>query len=321
MGKILLVGIGAGAASALLFASVASGSLLATLLFYLAPLPILIAVLGWSHWAGILAGFAAAVSLGTVLSFHFFVIFLVGIALPAWWLGYLSLLARPIATNGSTALEWYPVGRLVLWAALISAGLVMLAVPSFGTDKEMFQAGLRAAFEQAVRMQGPIETSDSPLGPDSERLMAILISAIPPAAAVLATLISIINLWLAGRITRISGRLGRPWPELSALTLPSFAPALVAAAIAGLWLPDLAGVLASIMTASLLTAYAILGFAVLHTITRGSSSRGVALAGTYAAVIVFGWPVLAMSLLGLADAALDIRARMSHRRSPPDLRP
>ena len=43
MMQIGLIGISAGAAAALLFASVTSGSLLAVLLFYLAPLPMLIA--------------------------------------------------------------------------------------------------------------------------------------------------------------------------------------------------------------------------------------------------------------------------------------
>ena len=55
MMQIVLVGLGAGAAAALLFASVASGSLAAIVLFYLAPLPILIAALGWSHLAGLIA--------------------------------------------------------------------------------------------------------------------------------------------------------------------------------------------------------------------------------------------------------------------------
>ena len=64
MMQIVLVGIGAGAAAALLFASVASGSMLATLLFYLAPLPILIAALGWSHWAALIAAAVAAAGLG-----------------------------------------------------------------------------------------------------------------------------------------------------------------------------------------------------------------------------------------------------------------
>jgi hypothetical protein len=322
MMQIVLVGVGAGAASALLFASVASGSILATLLFYMAPLPILIAALGWSHWAGLVAGFTAAASLGAILGFYFFIAFLIGIALPAWWLSYLAMLARPVAANGSTTLEWYPIGRLVLWAALIGAFLVILAVPNFGTDQASFQAALRGAFEKALRAQAqtPAGTTGSPLGPDTDRLIGILVAAIPPAAAVLATLINIVNLWLAGRIVRVSGRLTRPWPELSALTLPTFAPALVAVAIAGTFLPDLAGILSGIVAASLLTAYAILGFAVLHTITHGIGNRALALAGTYAAVVVFGWPVLAMSLLGLADAAFNIRARVAQKRGPPDRR-
>ena len=58
-------------------------------------------------------------------------------------------------------------------------------------------------------------------------------------------------------------------------------------------------------------AYAILGFAVLHAITRGIGGRAFVLGGAYAAVIVFGWPVLAMALLGLADTAFDIRGRVA----------
>src|SRR5207249_5976471 len=110
-----------------------------------------------------------------------------------------SLLARPAAGNGSAAkLEWYPAGRLVLWAACIGALLVLLAIPNFGTDKESLQAGLREAFEQAIRMQAPAAGPESSLGPDGERLLALLVNAMPPLAAVLATLIGIINLWLAG---------------------------------------------------------------------------------------------------------------------------
>src|SRR5262249_39586884 len=54
MMQVALVGLGAGAAAALLFATVVSGSIAAVFLFYLAPLPILIAALGWSHIAGLI---------------------------------------------------------------------------------------------------------------------------------------------------------------------------------------------------------------------------------------------------------------------------
>jgi hypothetical protein len=309
----VLVGIGAGTASALLFASVESGAPLAALLFYLAPLPLLIAALGWNHWSGLFAGIIAATSLGVILGFHFFAVFSIGVALPAWWLPYLSLLARPVATNGSTGLEWYPVGRLVLWAALISAFLVILAIPNFGTDKESFQAGLRAALEQALGAQLQVDPSSS-----GERLVGMLVSVIPPAAAAAMTLITIVNLWLAARIAMVSGRLRRPWPQLCVLSLPKFAPALAGTAIAGSFLPDIAGIVSGITAASLLIAFAVLGFAVLHAITRGKANRGLALAGTYAAVVVLGWPMLAVSLLGLADAAFNIRGRFSRRNGQPD---
>src|ERR1700687_4010697 len=119
MVQILLIGLGAGATSGLLFASVASGSLLSMLLFFLAPLPILIAALGWSHWAGLVAAVAAATCLGLALGIFFFAAFLSGIGGAAWWLGYLALLGRPAMNGGGSHLEWYPPGRLVLLAAIL----------------------------------------------------------------------------------------------------------------------------------------------------------------------------------------------------------
>lgn len=314
MVQLVLIGIGAGAASALLFASVASGSLISVLLFYLAPLPILIAALGWSHWAGLIAAVSAAIGLAAVFGSFFFVAFLVGIGLPAWWLGYLALLARPAERPTPDGLEWYPVGHLVMWAALLSAGIVIAAILNFGTDEESFRAALRRGLERMLRVQ-----PRTPAGPpvDSGRFIDFLLVALPPAAAVLTTLTQIINLWLAGRIVRVSGRLRRPPPDLSAMTFPSYAPALVGAAVAGTFIPGLIGTAAGVLTASLLMAYAILGFAVLHAITRGMDSRPFLLGGVYAAVVVFGWPVLVMTLLGLADTAFNIRDRVARKRGPP----
>ena len=111
MMQIGLIGIGAGAAAALLFASVASGSLLSMLLFYLAPLPILIAALGWSHWAALIARRCGALALAAVFGSIFFLAFLAGIGLPAWWLGYLALLARP--AGGAVTAQAPPSARMV----------------------------------------------------------------------------------------------------------------------------------------------------------------------------------------------------------------
>src|SRR6476619_2755422 len=70
--QVLLIGLGAGAAAALLFASVASGSPISVVLFYLAPLPILIAALGWSHWAALIAAVVASASLAAIFGSFFF---------------------------------------------------------------------------------------------------------------------------------------------------------------------------------------------------------------------------------------------------------
>src|SRR5215468_7288066 len=142
--QVVLIGIGAGAAAALLFASVTSGVGFSVLLFYLAPLPIMIAALGWSHWAGLMAAAVASVSLAARLGPYFCLAFLIGVGLPAWWLGYLSLLARSDTPDHSV--EWYPVGRLVLWSAIIGTLIVLAAVPQFGLDQQSFQAGLKHAF-------------------------------------------------------------------------------------------------------------------------------------------------------------------------------
>ncbi len=303
MMQIILVGLGAGAAAALLFASVVSGSIAAIFLFYLAPLPILIAALGWSHVAGLIAA-ASATAVVVALSGIFFIAVPV-IAFGAWWLGYLALLARPATNGGGGALEWYPAGRLVLWAAVIGTLIVAAAVPNFGTDQQSLQAALRKTYERILRDQS---------------LVDVLVVAVPPAAAVFSTIINVLNLWLAARVVKISGRLKRPWPDLAAWTLPTSTPAFLAAAIAGSFLPDLLGVLAGAFAASLLMAFAMLGFAVLHAITRGMSTRTLVLAAVYAATVVLGWPVLAMSILGLAEAAFNIRGRVARRRGPPSLR-
>src|ERR1039458_333538 len=89
MMQLGLIGIGAGAAAALLFASVTSGAWLSIPLFYLAPLPIMLAGLGWSHWAALIAALTGALALALAFGPVFFFSFLAGAGLPAWWLGYL----------------------------------------------------------------------------------------------------------------------------------------------------------------------------------------------------------------------------------------
>jgi hypothetical protein len=316
--QIAIVGIGAGVAAALLFASVTSGSLLSIPLFYLAPLPIMIAGLGWSHWAAMIAAIAGALGLGAVFGTVFLLAFSAGAGFPAWWLGYLAMLARPVAASngtgqGAASFEWYPPGRLVVWAAALGILVVIIDIPNFGIDADSFRAGLRDALNAVLRANGtPGKTVSNP-----ERLIEFLVNAIPPAAAVLATITNLLNLWLAARVVKFSGRWARPWPRLSSMSFPPLMTAALAAAIVLSFLDGMLGIVGGIVAASLLLVYGVLGFAVLHAITQGTSARPFVLSITYAGVILLGWPMLALCLLGLVDTAIGLRDRVSAKRSPP----
>jgi Predicted membrane protein (DUF2232) len=319
MTQIVLIGLGAGAAAALLFASVASGVVLSVFLFYLAPLPILIAALGWSHWAGLLAAVVAAICLGLAFGMFFFAAFLSGIGAPAWWLGYLALLGRPAMNGGGSQLEWYPPGRLVLWAAILGAVVVTAGLAGFGGDEQAIHGSLKGALDRMLRLQAGL-AADEPLRfpgvQDADRLLYLFAAALPPVAATVAAIVQTGNLWLAARIVKLSGRLKRTWPDLSAMSFPPYAALLVVIAIAATFLPDLAGLIASLFAATLTLAFAVLGFAVVHAMTRGINGRPAILAGAYGVVAIMGWPVLIVALIGLAETLFHLRARAGTRGPP-----
>src|SRR5438445_6896984 len=98
---IALIALAAGSASALMFASIISGALISLLLFYLAPLPLMVAALGWGPISATIGGIVAATGLGAIFGLPYCIAFAVTIALPAWWLVHLALLARPM-TNGAS---------------------------------------------------------------------------------------------------------------------------------------------------------------------------------------------------------------------------
>jgi hypothetical protein len=323
-----LIGIGAGAASALLFASPASGSSLALLLLILAPLPILIAAIGWSHWAGLFGVATAAIGLAAVfgqgMSPSSILPFIVGVGLPAWWLGYLTLLARPDPTGGGV--EWYPAGSLVFWSALLGALNVLALIPVFGWDQETFQATLRGLFETALGVPSGGAAAERPAipgVPDPARFIDFLVEVMPPAAAALGTVTNLLNLWLAGRVLNISGRLRRPWPDLPALRLPQAAPALLIATLIGSFAGGMLGLAAGMVSAALMIAHTAMGLAVVHMLTRGIVGRGGILAALYTALPVFAvlrvlhWPVIALTVLALLDFIFDLRGRTARRRPPP----
>lgn len=321
MTQIVLWGISAGAASALLFSALASGKALSIALFYFAPLPILLVGILKNHMAGLVAAAGAAGALGVALGSWFLFAFLVAFGLPAYVLSYLALLARPAGNGQGERLEWYPTGKLVLAAALFAAVAVTCSIPVFGLDFETFRATMAASLERTLRLYSgtpPGEPVKLPTGEDARPWLELMPLIMPPSLAVFLMTMNLCNLWLAGRIARASGLLSRSWPEISALTYPNITPLALFGAIALAFMTNLIGLVASIFVATLLLAYVALGFCVIHAITRPLAWRGAILAAVWIAVLLFRWPILAVAIIGLADGIVDLRGRVA-RRGPPNL--
>src|SRR5260221_2640503 len=257
---IVLIAIAAGSASALMFASIISGALISLLLFYLAPLPLMVAALGWGPLSATIGGIVAAIGLGAIFGLPYCIAFAVTIALPAWWLGHLALLGRPKTSgvsqgNGAAPvapdLEWYPVGRILLWISGFAALTTMAALLTLGTDPVATPGALRRGL---LRMLGPREVSSTG---EAEQWIDVVVTIAPAAAAIVAMMTLTLNLWLAAKITATSGRLHRPWPDLKSAALPPMTLVALCVAIAFCFTGGLLAILALIVTASLLKSYSV----------------------------------------------------------------
>jgi hypothetical protein len=314
----VFVGVLAGLVSALLVATVTAGWPLGVLL-YLAPLAVLIGALGWKHRSGLIAAASGALALAMVFRPEGGLAFLVGAALPAWWLAYLTLLGRP-RPDGS--LEWYPLGRLLLWTAASSALVTLVvAVTRGGWDYEAYSAAAMATAETAIRFYLRVP-ADAPLPPllggvPREQLIDALATAVPFVSSAFYTLVFTLNLWLAAKTVAISGRLPRPWPSIARTRMPQSALLPTAAAVAGSFLPGFVGVVALAFAGALAMSFALQGLALLHDVSRGRPGRAGLLVGAYILVALIGHAFLPLlALAGMADTAVDLRSRFAGGTGP-----
>ncbi len=315
MGQILLIGLAAGAASALLVAGVAAGTVLAVPLFYLAPLPIMVAGLAFSHWAALFGVLFAAAGLGAVFTSTFLFAYLIGIGGPAWALAYAALLAREDAA-GRGGLVWFSVAGLVLLAAGLAAVSTMAGLLSVASDYEAYRAAVSAAFSAFVDVQK--EAGGAGLAPaDAANMAGIVAGVLPGMAAALCMVTQLICLYLAARAARVSGRLARPWPHLAGLRLPPVTSLLLAVIVAASVAPGMIGLAASAAGSALVVAFVLAGFAALHDLTRGRAARPLILTAAWVATLALGWPVLGVAVFGLVDTMFDLRTRFSTGGGPP----
>jgi len=125
------------------------------------------------------------------------------VALPAWWLGHLALLGRPLpgavsSGNGAVPpeLEWYPVGRILLWIAGFATLTTMAALLTLGTDAAEITGALRRFL---LRILGPPDAAPSG---EIDQWVDWLVMVAPAGAAVVAMMTLTLNLWLSAKSRR-----------------------------------------------------------------------------------------------------------------------
>lgn len=308
----LLIGLAAGLTSAVVFASAGRAPLpIAAMLFALSSLPFYFAGLGWGWPAAAVGGVAALTAMvlatGQVTGG---LLYVAAEAAPAVVLTYLATLNRPAPQGPAGSVEWYPVGRLVIASALISALLALLTMAMLPDGREVVIPMLKKYAAEALKGQTP---GGQPVDATILDEIARVLYALLPFVSAASWLGSILlNLWAAARISAASGRMQRPWPDLPSTSYPPVTPLLLAAALAAWMLPDPIGRVGAAFSGAMLFAYVLAGLAIIHFVTRGQPWRPFVLWALYLSLVVLNTAAsVLIAILGLAESFTRFR------REPP----
>ena len=307
----LLIGLGAGLASALLFAALVGGTMLALPLFLLTPLPLAIAALGWGTVAGLVAAATAAGAVAAGIGLSAAASLVVADAAPTLVAAHLLGLARASNANEPTAREWYPLGRVLLALALAVMVATVIGGIAVGYDPKETAAQISAAFRQVTERAGATAGDLADLGP-IDPMVGMTVRLMPFLFPASWLMVLVFDLWAAARIVAKSGRAVRPREDLAAVELPPAAGLIFAAALVAAFFDGSLGILASIVAGALLSAHFLVGAGVVHTLARRSEARIIILAFVWGLVLLFTVPAALVALVGLIEPYTGLR-----RRKPP----
>ncbi|MDP2731854.1 MAG: DUF2232 domain-containing protein, partial [Hoeflea sp.] len=215
----LLVGLLAGVSAAFLLVSAGSPSSLSFFLFAAAALPVLIAGLGWSNLASIVAVGCAMTIIGVATTPQSALVSAVTTLAPAAWIAHLSNLARPAEEVGGPegAVAWYPVSDIFMnISACVCVGLVAVGLATgYGPE---FIGELVDVFVATIKDSN---ADYQPTAEGMEEMKTFFLFALPAIQAAMWVLILFAGWYVASAIVRLSGRSKRPKDDVpSQLRMP-----------------------------------------------------------------------------------------------------
>jgi hypothetical protein len=315
MPAAIIMALGAGATSALLYASVLGGSFGALILILLSPLPLFFAGLGLATRAALGAGAFATLLVGLIIGWIPAANFAVANAVPAALLVWQAGFRRP---HPDGSVEWYPPGRLVLALSLYASVVFVAILIAFAGETGGLAAWLARQF---MTMEASFGLAQP--GAEPEPVVALVVAIIPGLAASSWLLVTAGNAILAQALLARFGRNRRPSPSLVSYALPRWLAVAAALALgAGIVGTAEFGFAGFNLALILVTPYAFEGLALLHALARRGGARPPLYALLYVALgimlVTLSW-LLVMALAGLG--VVDQLARLRERLRRPGLGP
>lgn len=295
--KSIAIGVAAGIAAALLSVGSVAQTALSLVLFFIAPLPIMVAGLGWGPGAGLAAVATAFLAVSGFAGLLPAAVIAVVITIPAAVMAYFAGLARSTETGG---MDWYPLsGVLFRVTILVAAGFVLTGV-IVGYDAEF----IRLFADEVIRQLQAADPQAVITEENKESLRSLLGAAVPFLQPATWMLVVLANFYAALHIARLSGRLARPrdfWPR--DLRLPRTAITILAVALALTFAGGSIGLVASVLAGAFMAAFVVCGLAYFHAATVGKSWRMPALWAVYLSIILAGFPIIIFLFAGFFASA------------------
>ena len=301
MPQVIGYAVLAGLISSALFLALSTGLPGMVLLAYFVQLPLLLAGLSMGLAASVVAAAAAILVCGLIAGVVAAGMFALVQAIPAAMVVRQALLARQDAGG----LEWYPPGLvLAQLTALAVLGITAAFVVLLGYPGGL--EGVLADFlSSALAGLGASDVAVS-AGPDLDRWMFLFPGLMAASWLVMVAVNAVLAQLLAVRL----GVNRRPSPKLSELELPGGVwPAIGVAALLALLGAGGLGFLGRSLLIVLAVPYVFLGLAVVHAFARRVTHRRLALTLFYGAIMLLGWPIVMVLLLGLVEDWAHVRQR------------
>lgn len=304
MGRLGAAAIAAlcGVAAGGFYLAVVLGSPGALILVYLTQLPLFAAGLWLGSGAAVIAGATATLILLAASDVFAAAIFAALNAVPVVLLVRQALLARQGADG---KVVWYPPGLLTGWLTAFALAGIAAALIAFGGPASLHAELRTVVMHELQRL--PYQGVEA----DRTAIASFFALVIPGFVAASWMVMVVINGALAQGLLARFHLNWRASPQLTALDLPRWIPAVLGIAAALTLVEGVPRFIGVNVLITLTVPFCLAGLAVLHAVTQRLAHPRAALVAFYALAGLFGWPLLVAAAFGLCEPWLGLRRRFA----------